>query len=395
MALSKTTASFIQRACPLALAGLSFLAALNSKGKDPEPARNSAKFLFLVDTSSTMNRYDHSGRQTVFDLIFTGIGKQMQSGDTFGLWTFNEQVSAGTFPMQIWDADQNLELATRTGVFLKNQHYTGKPHAEKAIETALALVKTVKDVNVFVITSGDSSLGTSDLEKTIKDLYQQKAVGARKKNLPIVLAFSTWKGEIGRAQVAISGEPIILPAELLAKARARAKPLAASAQLDKPAEPAVPRARAQPIFMKGEKPAPKIQAPPEIGTAVAPSASPEVGTRLEIATGSSKPVSVARDLTPIKTVAPTTSAQASAPDLLPKPITVAAREPAVAPSETARPVGAALAFSTPPKSGIDSRWVMFAGSVFFSTALVLAAWIFYRVRASRESSFISRSMAQR
>src|SRR5436190_2921035 len=127
--------------------------------------------------------------------------------------------------------------------------------------------------------------------------------------------------------------------------------------------------------MKGEKPAPKVQAPVESVTAIAPSASPQAGTSHEIADGSSKAVNVATDLTPVKTVPPATPVQASG--LLSKPITVAAREPAVAPSGTTPQVATALAFSTPPKTGLDSRWIMFAGSVFFSTALVLAAWIFY------------------
>src|SRR6478736_4591254 len=119
MALKRNLGLLIQKCGALALVSISCVAGPNMSGKDPEPAQNGAKFLFIVDTSSTMNRYEHLGRQTVFDLIFSGVSTQMLSGDTFGLWTFNEEVSAGAFPMQVWQADQNLELATRVGVFLK------------------------------------------------------------------------------------------------------------------------------------------------------------------------------------------------------------------------------------------------------------------------------------
>jgi hypothetical protein len=403
MTLSKEMDFRVNRLVAMAFGALLLVAGPNLCGKDLEPLQNGAKFLFVVDTSSVMNRYDHGGRQTVFDLIFSGVSKQMQSGDTFGVWTFNEQVSAGAFSMQVWDPDQNLELATRAGVFLKNQHYQGKPHAEKAVETALALVKSIKDVNVFVITSGDSSLGTSDLEKNIKDLYQQKSLAARKKNLPVVLSFSAWKGEIAKADVTISGEPIKLPSELLAKAREKVKPRRpAATEVAEAPLPQVARVRPKPIIMIGEKPALKVQAPGETATAAAP-ASPQTSPPQAPATASLQPAGTAKELTTakkletasIQTQTAAKQAAVDASDLLPKPITVSAREPVVKPTEPGQESVATLAVSVPPKSGADTRWIMFAGCVFFASALVLGAWIFYRLRTSRETSFISRSMAQR
>src|SRR5467141_3701397 len=83
------------------------------------------RFLFIVETSSGSSRLEYGGRQAAFDLIYTGVSAQMHAGDTFGLWTFNEGVFAGVYPMQIWTPD-NIELATSAGQFLKQQRYEKK-----------------------------------------------------------------------------------------------------------------------------------------------------------------------------------------------------------------------------------------------------------------------------
>src|SRR5687767_6749972 len=94
----------------------------------PPPPGN--RYLFVVETSAPMTRFEHAGRQAVFDLIFSGADGRMRRGDTYGVWTFNEEVFAGQFPMQIWQGDKGaLNHASNLGRFLKAQTYqkTGRP----------------------------------------------------------------------------------------------------------------------------------------------------------------------------------------------------------------------------------------------------------------------------
>src|SRR5213593_2059924 len=84
------------------------------------------RFLFVVETSTGMEAFDHAGRQAVFDSIFSGVGGRMQPGDTFGLWTFSDELRGGVYPMQVWTPEKKLQLASQTGVFLGNQKYEHK-----------------------------------------------------------------------------------------------------------------------------------------------------------------------------------------------------------------------------------------------------------------------------
>src|SRR5947209_1549054 len=99
------------------LAGATALAAPT---KPVVPAAAGTRFLFVVETSSGMSQFEHAGRQAVFDLLYFGIGEQMRAGDTVGLWTFGNDVRAGVFPMQVWAPEQNLQLASAVGVFLRS-----------------------------------------------------------------------------------------------------------------------------------------------------------------------------------------------------------------------------------------------------------------------------------
>ncbi|HUR45633.1 MAG TPA: hypothetical protein VMZ27_07140 [Candidatus Saccharimonadales bacterium] len=391
MLLSKSPFFLPLRALAAALLVLCLLRLLASPCVAAETAQLGAKFLLVVDTSTAMKRFDHAGRQTVFDFIFSGASTQMHSGDTFGLWTFNDQVSAGAFPMQVWTPDSNLNLATAAGLFLKGQHYEGNARADKAIEKALALVKSVKDLNIFIVTSGDSSLGNSDIEKGIKDVYQAKSLDARKRNLPVVLWISAWKGEVVNVQVAISGEAVQFPADLLAKARERVKSPAPT-QVANANQPGPAKVRPKPIIMIREKPAPKPLEAASNQTQISQQ-QPSPAAQSPVAPRQSQSATVVPQVSAARPEPP--PAQLS--DLLPSPLKVSAREPqaessAPGPKTIAPP---AIAMSVPTSRGVSSAWVMFAGFVFFAMSLTVAGWTLYRIRTSRQASFISQSMARR
>ena len=78
----------------------------------PKPAPDGQRFLFVVDISSGTRSLDAANRQALFDLIFTGLEGQMRTGDSFGLWLFNDELHAGQFPMQVWVETNTLASAS-------------------------------------------------------------------------------------------------------------------------------------------------------------------------------------------------------------------------------------------------------------------------------------------
>src|SRR5436190_11940011 len=90
------------------------------------PALDGQRFLFVVDISSTMRANEAANRQALFDLIFTGFEGQMRTGDSFGVWLFNEDLHAQQFPMQVWEESKPIETASNAAKYLRQQKYSGK-----------------------------------------------------------------------------------------------------------------------------------------------------------------------------------------------------------------------------------------------------------------------------
>src|SRR3954454_9621630 len=67
-----------------------------------KPKLPSNRYLLVVDTSHSMGRRSEATLRTVYSLFQYGMRGQIHSGDSVGLWTYNEEVYTGRFPLQTW-----------------------------------------------------------------------------------------------------------------------------------------------------------------------------------------------------------------------------------------------------------------------------------------------------
>jgi len=183
-------------------------AAQNSPSKN---APHGQRFLFIVETSTAMLSFEHGGRQAVFDLIYSGLAGQMQAGDTVGIWTFGKDLHAGVFPMQVWNPEQNLQLASLIGLFLKNQHQDDQTHFERVVPALLSLIKSVKDLNVLLVSGGGATWQGTGFVQEINRAYQSKLTESRSALQPVITTLTIRGGEVAGWSVTLPGEPISFP----------------------------------------------------------------------------------------------------------------------------------------------------------------------------------------
>src|SRR5262245_13940589 len=88
-----------------------------SNGAVP-PWPGAERFLFIVDISAGMEDLQAANEATLYDLLRKGIDGQMQTGDTYGLWTFNKETKAGQFPMRVWEAKKAMQQGTIAAAFI-------------------------------------------------------------------------------------------------------------------------------------------------------------------------------------------------------------------------------------------------------------------------------------
>ena len=119
------------------LAGLLCLAALTpctllaqtGTAKAPRPSN---RCLLVVETSRSMQRRSDGVIQAVQDMLKSGLAGQLRPGDTLGVWTFNESLYAGRFPLQTWSPEAQQGIALRTVAFLKHKNMKSRPASTRS-----------------------------------------------------------------------------------------------------------------------------------------------------------------------------------------------------------------------------------------------------------------------
>ena len=252
----------------MALGGLACLmssraAAAEFVERPANSAQEAHRFLFVVETSAANRKFENANRQAVSDLIVGGVNGQMRSGDTYGIWTFSDEVKAGEFPVTVWAKEQSLDLAGQADAFLQKQRYAKRTILQLLVDDLRRLSDRVGDFNVFIISSGRDPIDGTPWDQNINAAYRSLGKQSGKSGRPLVTTFVVRKGRPVRAGVVLAGDRIILPERLPepppkrmpASTNATAALTASSNALAAAEPPPAPRKKVMHIVTKSNTPA--------------------------------------------------------------------------------------------------------------------------------------------
>ncbi len=376
----------------LAFAGLSTQGA--TVAKSPPPPLSPNRYLFVVDTSSAMSVADANLRQSFFDLLHGGLNGQMLAGDTFGVWTFNEDVDT-SYRMQIWDSKRNLELASRATFFLKNHRYEKKSRVNSALANATKVIQSARDVTVFLFSNGQEMLLGTPFDAEINDIYRKNYQELRKAKSPFLTTLVGRDGEIVAWSVVRAGEPFTLPLPPLPVVTVERLPEKTNAVVATLVTNA-PRIIAPIIISRATtQPPPVPPAPSTAPVAVVVTTTNENAAAVAVAPGAQVGLTNVASKTPppSETVAATSPpAPTPLPSIVPAQFTVSAREKGTITNPAAdASSGVAAAVVTPPPI-LGPRAMLVVGLALFVAAVGLIVVLLRNFRASRQPSAITRSM---
>jgi hypothetical protein len=58
------------------------------------------------------------------DMLAASLNGQLHSGDSIGVWTFDQDLHTGKFPLQHWNAGERPMIASNINKFVGKQHYS-------------------------------------------------------------------------------------------------------------------------------------------------------------------------------------------------------------------------------------------------------------------------------
>lgn len=240
-------------------------------------APDGQRFLFVVETSSDNKKFEANNRQAVFDLILSGVNGHMRDGDTFGLWTFSDEVRAGDFPMTVWEKDSAMELAGRAAGFLQKQKYSKDPNLRALVTSLRQLSDRAADFNVFIVSSGREPMAGTPFDENINAAYKAFVRTSSKTGRPLVTGFVVRNAKPVRASVVLAGDSIVMPVRPPSLAR-------------KPSTPKPPATDASAATMvAGAGAAPATNRTPATATASATGVEPPRKKVIQIVTRTNPP----------------------------------------------------------------------------------------------------------
>jgi hypothetical protein len=201
---------------PAAL-GVALLFTFRGAAQTPPPvaAANVAtgeRFLVIVETSAAMKKRTENVQKLVGNLISTGLRGEMATGNTVGLWTFNDQLHSGQFPLQLWTSQTSQRVAGAMVQFLQQQKYEKTPRLASAWQVATNIVARSEHITVLIISSGTEPLTGTPFDAAIAESFRKNNDTQRKQDMPFLTILRAAQGKFVAFAVNMPPWPLEVPA---------------------------------------------------------------------------------------------------------------------------------------------------------------------------------------
>jgi hypothetical protein len=177
----------------------------------PAPDNVDNRFLFIFSTSADMKKRVPAVQKSVSQLLAMSAQGELHSGDTIGVWTFDQDLRTGQFPLQNWDPQDAEMLASNLNKFVSNQHY-GKTTSFGALQPLLGrVVENSERLTVLIFCDGDTDISGTAYDSGINKVFQQRRIEFKKARQPFVIALRAQLGQYTGCTVSFPPATVNLP----------------------------------------------------------------------------------------------------------------------------------------------------------------------------------------
>ncbi|MBI5385550.1 MAG: hypothetical protein HZA90_12800 [Verrucomicrobia bacterium] len=194
------------------------------------------RFLFVVDTTFSMDRLKVQAQEAVAQMLTNGLDGWLHDGDTFGLWTFDTSVDAG-YPMQVWTDAQKHALAAKASAHLKKQRCERQGRFSVLIADVQAVVRATRDVTILIVTDGEDAIRGTRHDASINVAMKRVGPEMRAARKPIVIALVAQGGDL--TKWGVNSPEMLVPLPAPPTSPPPAEPVISQLQ---PSSPALPLA---------------------------------------------------------------------------------------------------------------------------------------------------------
>lgn len=173
-------------------------------------ALSSNRFLFIVDTSSSMKNHRSEEQKVMSQILMSSANGQLRPGDTLGQWTFNKNVYAD-FPLKTWGTAPVEEIVWTFTNFINRQHFEGPSHLEKALVEMHHVMKMSDVITVVILHNGKGQIKGTPFDEEINAECAKSFKKSGDKGLPVAVVLQTRGGDIISYRMAFYPWQVVVP----------------------------------------------------------------------------------------------------------------------------------------------------------------------------------------
>ncbi len=411
MPLEMNLPKFFLRPAPILFALLAGFFLTPAGRAQPEQHRPNNRYLLIFDDSSDMKKRLPAVQAEVNGLMSSSMDGQMRAGDSLGVWTFDEGLHTGQFPLQRWKPEDAVTIAAGINEFVSKQHFANRTRFDALQPQLNAVIQNSERLTVLIFCDGEDEIKWTPYNTSINQVFQQRLAAQKKARQPFILVLRTQLGQYAGYTMNYAdytpGFPISMVSlpefPPLPPPPAPPRPVKTPPPAPAPA-PVVKPPIGPPLIIVGTK-VETTQPPATIPAPVTPPTNPMPAIQANATPMTAAISSVpANSVTPMNTVAPAPPANqlaaaqmnlTSVPSVNPSaPNNASTVAPAkIAPMPQSNAMTSTKPVAPPPEtSGPTHRIALVIGGALLVAAGSLAVLAVFRSRRTDRGSLISRAM---
>jgi hypothetical protein len=169
------------------------------------------RWLIVVQTTSSMQPRAAAVADLAAMLVASGMGEQMHDGDSLGLWTFNEQLYTGLFPLERWVSGKRKIIADRVYDFVKGQKFEKNGQFNSVLFDLDKVIQNSELLTVVLLTDGREPIRGTPFDSGINKVYNAWKEEQEKAHFPFITVLRAQHGQLTHYTVTVPPWPLEMP----------------------------------------------------------------------------------------------------------------------------------------------------------------------------------------
>jgi hypothetical protein len=154
-----------------------------------------SRFLFIFDTSSDMKSRVKAEQFEMNQLLATAMNGQLHDGDSIGVWTFDQTVHAGQFPLLQWSSDSAHDIADNINKFIRDQHYSGTTSFAALKSLVGRVTQNSPRLTIIIFSDGEDNIRWTPYDNGINQIFQERNLEEKKDRQPFIVLIRSQLGK--------------------------------------------------------------------------------------------------------------------------------------------------------------------------------------------------------